>query len=56
MATNRSATAGTYIITYLSPSGGEQRTAYDANSAREAEELFSSNHPRTYRIVNTAIA
>ena len=56
MAANRSATAGTYIITYLSPSGGEHRTAYDANSAREAEELFISNHPRTYQIVNTAIA
>ena len=56
MAAGQAATAGTYIITYLSPSGGEQRTAYDANSAREAEELFISNHPRTYQIVNTAIA
>jgi hypothetical protein len=50
------ATAGTYIITYLDTTGAQNRTAYDANSASDAEELFRSSHPSSYQIVNTAIA
>jgi Putative amidoligase enzyme len=50
------ATAGTYIIAYLDTTGAQHQTAYDANSAREAEELFRSSHPSSYQIVNTTIA
>lgn len=55
---NRSsaATAGTYIIQYQDPSGAEYTTALDANSAREAEEWFTANHPSSYRIIDTRIA
>jgi len=47
-------TAGTYVITYRSPTDGEQRTAIDANSASEAEEWFQSNHPTTYQVLNVS--
>ena len=43
---------GTYIITYLSPTGRQDQTAYDTNSAREAEVLFRLQHPASYQIVN----
>lgn len=45
------AETGTYIVTYLSPTGREDRTAYDTNSAREAEILFRLQHPGSYQIV-----
>jgi len=43
--------AGTFIITYLSPTGRQDQTAYDTNSAREAEILFRLQHPASYQIV-----
>lgn len=43
-------TPGTFIITYLGPTGNEQQTAYDANSATEAATLFRLQHPASYQI------
>ena len=43
-------TPETHIITYLDPQGNEQQTAYNVNSSREAEVLFSQQHPASYRI------
>jgi hypothetical protein len=43
-------TSGTFIITYLSPQGNTQQTAYDANSATEAATLFRTQHPASYQI------
>jgi 5'(3')-deoxyribonucleotidase len=46
------AEAGTYIVTYLSPTGRQERTAYDTNSMREAQVLFRMQHPASYQIVD----
>jgi hypothetical protein len=43
-------TPGTFIVTYMSPQGNEQQTAYNANSATEAATLFRLQHPASYRI------
>jgi hypothetical protein len=43
-------TPGTFIVTYLSPQGNEQQTAYDASSATEAATLFRMQHPASYRL------
>jgi hypothetical protein len=43
-------TPGTFIVTYLSPQGNEQQTAYNANSATEAATLFRLQHPASYRL------
>ena len=43
-------TSGTFIITYLGPTGNEQQTAYDASSATEAATLFRLQHPSSYQI------
>jgi 5'(3')-deoxyribonucleotidase len=43
---------GTYIITYRSPTGREERTAYDTTSMGEAQVLFRLQHPASYRIVS----
>ena len=43
-------TPSTFIITYLGPTGNEQQTAYDANSATEAATLFRLQHPSSYQI------
>jgi hypothetical protein len=47
---NAEGTPGTFIVTYLSPQGNEQQTAYDANSATEAATLFRLQHPPSYRL------
>ena len=46
------AETGTYIVTYLSPTGRQEQTAYDTNSMREAQVLFRLQHPASYQIVN----
>ena len=46
------ANAQTYIIKYTDPSGEQQQTAVDANSADQAREWFVSNHPRTYNVTD----
>jgi len=43
-------TPGTFIVTYLSPQGNEQQTAYNANSATEVATLFRMQHPASYRL------
>jgi 5'(3')-deoxyribonucleotidase len=47
---NAEGTPGTFIVTYLSPQGNEQQTAYDVNSATEAATLFRLQHPASYRL------
>ena len=47
---NAEGTPGTFIVTYLTPQGTQQRTAYNANSATEAATLFRTQHPPGYQL------
>lgn len=46
---------GTYIISYQDRQGNTHQTAYDASSARDAEQLFRSQHPPTYDIIQVRL-